>query len=119
MTSCLSARSAPSGTRREGGIPHNDPNSSVPAWKPICGSCIERLGAVNLRLPGDASEPGVDLDSQLAEMVALRDEGKIGGIGISNVTVEQLRQALPVGLVYAPHSVLDRSGEPLSTVPGA
>ena len=76
---------------------------------------IERLGAVNLRLADDASEPSVDLDSQLAEMVALRDEGKIGGIGISNVTVEQLRQALPVGLVCVqnPYSVLDRSGEPL------
>ena len=76
---------------------------------------IERLGAVNLRLAGGAGEPGVDLDSQLAEMVALRDEGKIGGIGISNVTAEQLRHALPVGLVCVqnPYSVLDRSGEPL------
>ena len=48
-------------------------------------------------------------------MVALRDEGKIEGIGISNVTVEQLRHALPVGLVCVqnPYSVLDRSGEPL------
>jgi aryl-alcohol dehydrogenase-like predicted oxidoreductase len=76
---------------------------------------IERLAAVNLRLPDDTNEPGVDLDSQLAEMVGLRDEGKIGGIGVSNVTAEQLRQALPVGLVCVqnPYSVLDRSGEPL------
>ena len=76
---------------------------------------IERLGAVNLRLPGGAGEPGVDLDSQLAEMVALRDEGKIAGIGISNVTADQLRRALPVGLVCVqnPYSLLDRSGEPL------
>ena len=75
----------------------------------------ERLGAVNLRLLGPSSEPGADLDSQLAEMVALRDEGKIGGIGISNVTVDQLRHALPAGLVCVqnPYSVLDRSGEPL------
>jgi pyridoxine 4-dehydrogenase len=74
---------------------------------------IERLGAVNLRLLGPSSEPGADLDSQLAEMVALRDEGKIGGIGISNVTVDQLRHALPAGLVCVqnPYSVLDRSGE--------
>ncbi|MGO9872876.1 MAG: oxidoreductase [Acidimicrobiia bacterium] len=76
---------------------------------------IERLGAVNLRLLDDASEADVDLDGQLAEMVALRDEGKIGGIGISNVTAARLRQALPVGLVCVqnPYSVLDRSGEPL------
>jgi len=78
----------------------------------------EQLGAVNLRLL-DAGHEGdggpVDLDSQLAEMVALRDEGKIGGIGISNVTFEQLRHARPVGLacVQNAYSLLDRSGEPL------
>ena len=48
-------------------------------------------------------------------MVAFRDEGKIGGIGISNVTLDQLRQALPAGLVCVQnaYSLLDRSGEPL------
>jgi len=78
---------------------------------------VERVDVVNLRLL-DAEHPQlggdqVDLDSQLAEMVALRDEGKIGGIGMSNVTVEQLRQALPSGIacVQNPYSVLDRSGE--------
>ena len=64
---------------------------------------VERLDVVNLRLldrdhADRTSDNSVDLDSQLAEMVALRDEGKIGGIGISNVTAEQLRQALPVDL---------------------
>ena len=51
-------------------------------------------------------------------MVALRDEGKIGGIGISNVTLDQLRQALPVGLacVQNAYSLLDRSHEPLLDV---
>jgi aryl-alcohol dehydrogenase-like predicted oxidoreductase len=48
-------------------------------------------------------------------MVALRDEGKIGGIGISNVTIDQVRQALPVGItcVQNAYSLLDRSGEPI------
>jgi pyridoxine 4-dehydrogenase len=82
----------------------------------------ERMDVVNLRLmdatPEGSPVPGdqrVDLDSQLAEMMALRDEGKIGGIGVSNVTLGQLRQALPVGLacVQNPYSLLDRSGEPL------
>jgi len=81
---------------------------------------VERLDVVKLRLldrehADRTSGNSVDLDSQLAEMVALRDEGKIGGIGISNVTAEQLRQALPVDLacVQNQYSVLDRSGEPL------
>ncbi|HEY8953598.1 MAG TPA: aldo/keto reductase, partial [Candidatus Dormibacteraeota bacterium] len=60
---------------------------------------VERIGVVNLRLhdvesDAEADGQGVDLDSQLAEMVSLRDEGKIGGIGISNVTIDQLRRAL-------------------------
>jgi pyridoxine 4-dehydrogenase len=48
-------------------------------------------------------------------MVALRDEGKIRGIGMSNVTLDQLRHALPAGIVCVqnPYSLLDRSNESL------
>lgn len=75
----------------------------------------ERLGAVNLRLAGgDHNAEGVDLDSQLAEMVKLRDEGKIEGVGLSNCTVEELRHALPIGIacVQNAYSLVDRSAEP-------
>ncbi len=76
---------------------------------------IEQLHVVNLRLVEAAGDESVDLDSQLAAMVALRDEGKIAGIGISTATIDQVRQALPVGLacVQNAYSVLDRSGEPI------
>ena len=83
---------------------------------------VDQVGVVNLRLmdelPGGSAIPAdqeADLDSQLAEMVALRDEGKIGGIGLSNATLGQLRQALPAGLacVQNSYNLLDRSGEPL------
>ncbi len=82
----------------------------------------EQIDVVNLRLvdelPSGVALPDdqkAGLDSQLAEMAALRDEGKIGGIGISNVTAGQLRQSLPAGLacVQNAYSLLDRSGEPL------
>ena len=75
---------------------------------------VERIDVVNLRLAGDGA-PGVDLDSQLAEMIALRAEGKIGGIGISSVSVGQLRQALPSGIacVQNAYNLLDRADEPL------
>jgi pyridoxine 4-dehydrogenase len=81
---------------------------------------VERIDVVNLRLlgaeqaHGDRAAP-VDLDSQLAEMLALRAEGKIGGIGISSVNIEQLRRALPAGIacVQNAYSLLDRAGEPL------
>ena len=81
----------------------------------------ERVGVVNLRRldapPGiiAAGEQRVDLDDQLAELSALRDEGKIGGIGLSNVSADQLRQALPAGIacVQNSFSVLDRTAEPV------
>jgi aryl-alcohol dehydrogenase-like predicted oxidoreductase len=75
---------------------------------------VEKIDVVNLRLAGDGA-PGVDLDSQLAEMIALRAEGKIGGIGISGVSLGQLRQALPAGIacVQNAYNLLDRADEPL------
>lgn len=61
----------------------------------------ERLGAVNLRLmdhdvPADQQ---VSLPDQLAEMVALRDEGKIAGVGISTASHEQVRQAIELAQI--------------------
>jgi pyridoxine 4-dehydrogenase len=81
----------------------------------------ERLGVVNLRRldapPGLIADGDqrVDLDSQLAELTALRDAGKIGGIGLSNVSAGQLRQALPAGVACVQNSygLLDRSAEPV------
>jgi pyridoxine 4-dehydrogenase len=59
---------------------------------------VERVDVVNLRLMGEEEVlergPGVPLEEQLAMMVELREEGKIGGIGLSNVTVGQVRTAL-------------------------
>ena len=83
-----------------------------------------QLAVVNLRRldgpPGIIAEGDqlVDLDSQLAELVSLRAEGKIGGIGLSNVTAGQLRQALPAGIacVQNAYSLLDRSAEPVLEV---
>jgi pyridoxine 4-dehydrogenase len=53
---------------------------------------VGQLAAVNLRLSG---EGGVDarFDDQLAALVAARDEGLIAGVGLSNVSLRQLRHA--------------------------
>jgi pyridoxine 4-dehydrogenase len=80
-----------------------------------------RLGVVNLRRldfsPGLLAEGDqkVDIDDQLAELCALRDAGKIGGVGLSGVSAEQLRHALPAGIacVQNSYSVLDRADEPV------
>lgn len=80
---------------------------------------LDRVPVVNLRRLdsgiGMAAEGDqiVDLDDQLAEMIALRDEGKIGAIGLSNVSLDVLRRALPAGIacVQNAYSLLDRSQE--------
>jgi aryl-alcohol dehydrogenase-like predicted oxidoreductase len=51
---------------------------------------VDRLDAVNLRLM-DGSQ---DFDAQLEAMIALRDEGLIAGIGLSNVSRAQLVHAV-------------------------
>jgi pyridoxine 4-dehydrogenase len=85
---------------------------------------IEQLAVVNLRRldapPGIIAEGDqvVDLDSQLAELVSLREEGKIGAIGLSNVSAGQLLQAMPAGIacVQNGYSLLDRSAKPVLDV---
>ncbi|OBI14513.1 aldo/keto reductase [Mycobacterium sp. E2462] len=80
---------------------------------------LDCVPVVNLRRmdlgPGVAAEgdQDVDLDDQLAEMIALRDEGKIGAIGISAVPLDVLRRAAPAGIacVQNAYSLLDRSQE--------
>jgi pyridoxine 4-dehydrogenase len=80
---------------------------------------LDRVPVVNLRRldlgPGlqATGDQIVDLDDQLAAMIALRDEGKIGAIGISSVPLEILRRALPAGIVCVQnaYSLLDRSHE--------
>jgi aryl-alcohol dehydrogenase-like predicted oxidoreductase len=84
----------------------------------------DRLAVVNLRRldmpPGIPAEGDqrVDLDSQLAELSALRDEGKIDGVGLSNVSADQLRHALPAGIVCVQnwYSLVDRTHEPVLDV---
>jgi pyridoxine 4-dehydrogenase len=80
---------------------------------------LDRIPVVNLRRldlgPGLAAEGDqiVDVDDQLAEMIALRDEGKIGAIGVSSVPLDVLQRALPAGIacVQNSYSLLDRSQE--------
>jgi len=73
---------------------------------------VERLGAVNLRLHGGGPEGDVHLADQLAEMVALRDEGKIGGIGISTASLAEVDEAIEsagITCVQNAYGLLDQS----------
>lgn len=82
---------------------------------------LEQIPVVNLRridarplIPVPDGQV-VDVDDQLAEMTTMRDEGIIGGIGLSTVDAEVLSRALPIGIacVQNAYSLVDRSDEGL------
>jgi aryl-alcohol dehydrogenase-like predicted oxidoreductase len=81
---------------------------------------VDQLAAVNLRLM-DFVVPDARFEAQLAAMIRARDEGLIGGIGLSNVSLAHLLRALAVteigtcrwagpGNAEAPSSTTRRSG---------
>jgi pyridoxine 4-dehydrogenase len=75
----------------------------------------DQLAAVNLRLMDDAP-PDQRFDDQLAVMIKARDEGLIGGIGLSSITREHLLRALDqteIACVQNPLSLADRSSVPV------
>jgi aryl-alcohol dehydrogenase-like predicted oxidoreductase len=73
---------------------------------------VDRLDAVNLRLMDDSAE----FDAQLETMIALRDEGLIAGIGLSNISREQLVHAVQrteIVCVQNPLNLVDRQSMPV------
>ncbi|BBY51130.1 oxidoreductase [Mycolicibacterium arabiense] len=82
---------------------------------------VDKLAAVNLRIhSGDPNAVGpVDrdlFDRQLTAMIAARDEGLIGGIGLSSVSVDHLRIALDrteIVTVQNAYNLVDRSSQPV------
>ena len=80
---------------------------------------LERLPVVNLRrldiAPGLVAEGDqiVDIDDQLAVMIAMRSEGKIGAIGLSAADPKNLQRAIPAGIVcvQSAYSLLSRQYE--------
>lgn len=80
---------------------------------------VGQLPLVNLRrldvsptLPAEGDQI-VDIDDQLATMIALRDAGKIGAIGLSAVDSDRLKRALPAGIacVQNAYSLVSRRYE--------
>jgi aryl-alcohol dehydrogenase-like predicted oxidoreductase len=72
---------------------------------------LDQVPVVNLR-----RHPGgeVPFDEQVAAMVALRDEGLIGGIGLSTVSLDEYRHgigATEIACVQNAYSVADRSDQ--------
>ena len=76
---------------------------------------VNHLAAVTLRLMDDA-RPSQRFDDQLTAMVKARDNGLIGGIGLSNITREHLLHALAItdiACVQNPMNLADRHSLPV------
>lgn len=59
-------------------------------------------------------DPQVPLADQVGELAAMRDEGKIGHVGLSKVTVEQVTEAraiVPIASVQNRYNLVDRASE--------
>jgi pyridoxine 4-dehydrogenase len=90
----------------------------------LAGLGMEQIPVVNLRRldtgPGLRAEGDqvVDIDDQLAVMTAMRAEGKIGAIGLSSVTLDGLRRAIPAGIVCVQnaYSLVTRDDEDMLEV---
>jgi pyridoxine 4-dehydrogenase len=74
---------------------------------------LDQIPVVNLRRHPESDVPFAD---QLGAMIALREEGLIGGIGLSNVSLEQYHAArgqTQVACVQNAYSLADRSDHAL------
>ena len=107
------------GARRDdvgGWLPLTDPDdfrSDIEANLRTLG--VDQLAVVNLRLM-DGDLPDERFDELLSVMIAARDEGLIGGIGLSNVTREQLLRAVQhtdIACVQNAFNPVDRSATPV------
>jgi aryl-alcohol dehydrogenase-like predicted oxidoreductase len=106
------------GARRDqsgGWLPYSDPDQLRSGIEDNLRSLgVEQLAAVNLRVMGD--EPDQRFDDQLAAMIHAREDGLIGGVGLSNITLDRLRRALertPIACVQNPLNLADRSSMPV------
>jgi pyridoxine 4-dehydrogenase len=107
------------GARRDdagGWVPLTDPadfRSDIEANLRTLG--VDQLAAVNFRLM-DSDRPDERFDELLSVMIAARDEGLIGGIGLSNTTREHLLHALErteIACVQNAFSLVNRSSDPV------
>ncbi|MFD7295213.1 aldo/keto reductase [Streptomyces sp. NPDC059897] len=75
---------------------------------------VERIELLQLH----RIDPGTPLADQLGTLRELRDEGKIGRIGLSEVTVDELdraRRIVDIASVQNRYNLLDREHEPVLT----
>lgn len=111
----------------KGGYLRDGPDAWRPDGRPehlraACEGSLRRLGVERITLYQlHVPDPAVPYDESVGALVALRDEGKIAHIGLSNVGVDHVRQALaltPVASVQNRYNVSDRGADPVVDLTG-
>jgi aryl-alcohol dehydrogenase-like predicted oxidoreductase len=106
----------------KGGLARQGPDQWTPVGRPAylrqqCEMSLRHLGLERIPLYQlHRIDPDVPLADQLGELRALQDEGKIGHIGLSEVTVEQLVEAQQYARIVSVQNLFnltDRRAEPL------
>ena len=104
----------------KGGLTRPGPSQWVPDGRPehLREACeaslrrlrLERIGLYQLH----HIDPAVPLEESVGELARLQKAGKIGHVGVSNFTVEELaraRRIVPIASVQNRYNVSDRSSE--------
>ncbi|GAA2208863.1 aldo/keto reductase [Nonomuraea monospora] len=104
------------------GLTRQGPDQWAPVGRPAylrqqCEMSLRILGVDRIALfQLHRVDPEVPLEDQVGELKALRDEGKIAHIGLSEVSVEQIEQAravAPIASVQNLYNLANRSAEPV------
>jgi aryl-alcohol dehydrogenase-like predicted oxidoreductase len=111
----------------KGGFLRPGPNQWKPDGRPehlraVCEGSLSRLRLEQIPVYQlHRPDPAVPLEESVGELVALRDEGKIRHIGLSNVDVAQFERAsalTPIVSVQNRYNPSDRATEPLIELAG-
>jgi aryl-alcohol dehydrogenase-like predicted oxidoreductase len=111
----------------KGGFLRPGPNQWKPDGRPehlraVCEGSLARLRLEQIPVyQFHRPDPAVPLEESVGELVALRDEGKIRHIGLSNVDVAQFERAsalTPIVSVQNRYNPSDRATEPLIELAG-
>ena len=114
------------GTRDDAGgwIPAQEPEQLRASLEQNLGTLgVDKLAAANLRVFDTQADPNaparVDrelFDRQLTAMIKAREDGLIGGIGLSSIAIEHLQIALdrtPIVCVQNAFNLADRTSQPV------